>query len=71
MRISKLLNNHGRDFNALMECEHCNHTGKLTSGYDDEYYHNRVIPAMSCKSCGKNRSGELKHIDNGISPCSA
>jgi hypothetical protein len=40
-----------------MECEHCAHTQKLDTGYDDAFYHQRVIPTMTCESCGKNRAG--------------
>jgi C4-type Zn-finger protein len=70
MKVVKILSRHGNDFSAEMECEHCGHTAKLTSGYHDSYYHNRVIPAMRCKECGKDRSGRLEHTDPGVSPCS-
>ena len=66
MKIAKILSEYGNDFSAMMECEHCGHTAKLTSGY-----HARVIPAMRCKECGKNRAGELEHTDAGVSPCAA
>ena len=71
MKIAKMLSEHGNDFSAMMECEHCGHTAKLTSGYHDNHYHARVIPAMRCKECGKNRAGELEHTDAGVSPCAA
>lgn len=70
MKIVKILSRYGNDFSAEMECEHCGRTAKLTSGYNDVYYHTRVIPAMRCKGCGKNRAGELAHTDAGVSPCS-
>ena len=35
------------------ECEHCGDTTKR-GGYDDDYFHKNVIPAMECKSCGKS-----------------
>lgn len=54
----------GNDFSALMECEHCGNIQKLSSGYEDSYYHDRVIPAMTCKKCGKNRAGELPVVKN-------
>ena len=53
MKIKRITNQHRRDFCADMVCEHCGHEEKLTSGYDDTYYHENVIPAMTCKSCGK------------------
>lgn len=52
------------DFSAIMECEHCSHEQKLSSGYDDDYYHSRVIPAMTCCSCGKNRAGIAPEVKN-------
>ena len=68
MKIQKYLDSMGNDFSAIMECEHCGKTHKLTTGYDDGYYHRKVIPAMTCKSCGKNRAGEIPEVknDNGI-----
>lgn len=59
MKIKEYTDSHRNDFCAIMECEHCGSTQKLTTGYDDNYYHEHVIPAMTCKSCGKNRSGEI------------
>jgi C4-type Zn-finger protein len=59
MRIKAFLTQHRNDFTATMECEHCGHTQKLTTGYDDRNYHERVIPSMRCPSCGKNRAGDL------------
>lgn len=58
MKIKRYLSEHGGDFSALMVCEHCGHESKLTTGYHDHHYHGRVIPAMTCGSCGKNRAGE-------------
>jgi DNA repair exonuclease SbcCD ATPase subunit len=58
MRIKAFLTQHRNDFTATMECEHCGHAQKLTTGYDDRNYHERVIPSMHCPSCGKNRAGE-------------
>ena len=71
MKIAKILSEHGNDFSAMMECEHCGHTAKITNGYHDDFYHARVVPAMSCKACGKNSAGEAEHHDAGVSPCSA
>lgn len=67
MKIATMLSEHGNDFSALMKCEHCGHTRTLTSGYHDNHYHRRVIPAMRCASCGKNRVGELEHTDAAVS----
>lgn len=64
MQIQKILSQHGSDFSATMECEHCGHTQKLTSGYHDAFYHGRVIPAMTCEGCGKNRAGVVPDVAN-------
>ena len=53
MKIKKILEQHRRDFSAILECEHCNHIQKLTNGYDDECYHNNVIPTIKCEKCSK------------------
>jgi hypothetical protein len=59
MRIKEILSSHRSDFTAMMECEHCESTQKLTTGYNDAYYHDRVIPSMTCNACKKNRAGEI------------
>jgi hypothetical protein len=63
MKIAKILSEHGNDFSAEMECEHCGHKMTLTNGYHDSYYHTRIIPGMYCRACRKNRAGELEHTD--------
>lgn len=58
-----MLSQHRRDFSATMECEFCKNTVENNSGYDDEYYHNNVIPNMKCKQCGEStisKGGEIK-----------
>ena len=57
MKIKNILSEHSNDFTAMMECEHCGHERKLTSGYHDNYYHTQVIPNMHCESCGLDRAG--------------
>ena len=53
MKIRTITSQLRRDFTAIYECEHCGrtHTG---SGYDDSNFHNNVIPAMKCPTCGKS-----------------
>ncbi len=53
MKIKEITSQHRRDFRAIMECEHCGNEQNLTSGYDDDFYHQKVIPAMECEKCGK------------------
>lgn len=52
MRIDRILTQSRRDFRAIYVCESCGHTEE-GSGYDDRYFHEVVIPAMTCKKCGK------------------
>lgn len=52
MKIKNITWQHRRDFEAVYVCEHCGNEEKST-GYDDSYFHNEVIPDMKCKSCGK------------------
>ena len=67
MKIKTISSEHRSDFTAIMECEHCASTQRLTSGYHDNYYHTSVIPALTCVKCGKNRAGVVPQIanDNG------
>ena len=57
MKIQKILSQHRRDFDAIFECEHCGFTCEQT-GYDDTYFHAKVIPVMKCKKCGKTASDD-------------
>lgn len=58
MYITKIINQHRRDFDAEIKCEHCGATDTLKGGYDDSYYHNEVLPKLKCKKCGK-AGGEI------------
>lgn len=57
MKIQKILTQSRRDFTAILVCEHCDKTETLDNGYDDDHYHQNVIPDMECKHC-KKKSGE-------------
>ena len=52
MKIKEIKSQHRRDFLAIYECEHC---GQTTDGpgYDDTYFHQKVLPARRCSVCGK------------------
>lgn len=52
MKIKKIISQHRRDFQAVYECEHCGHT-ENGYGYDDDFFHNEVIPNKVCPKCGK------------------
>jgi hypothetical protein len=55
MRIVEIISQHRRDFKASYECEHCQ--ARVTgSGYDDDNFHNNVIPQMACGKCKKTSS---------------
>lgn len=53
MKITKITTQSRRDIYGEMECEGCGAVDKLV-GYDDAYFHNTVMPAKACKSCGKS-----------------
>jgi len=53
MRIQKIVSTSRRDFRAIYECESCGWT-RQGYGYDDANFHETVIPAMVCGSCGKS-----------------
>lgn len=36
----------------MFVCEHCGFEKKM-NGYDDEFFHEKVIPKMTCDKCGK------------------
>ena len=52
MKIKDIEKQYRRDFVAVFECEHCGHLERR-SGYDDDYFHQTVIPNMVCKQCGE------------------
>ena len=58
MKIKKITSQSRRDFRADMKCEFCGYESKLTSGYDDRFYHDEVIPDMKCGECLKSTSSE-------------
>ncbi len=59
MRIQKIVSQTRRDFTAIYECEHCNHTHQ-GNGYDDDNFHKNVIPRWSCSQCDKKSSDDYK-----------
>lgn len=62
MKIKTILSQHRRDFSATLECEHCGHEQKLTSGYDDDNYHRNVIPNFKCGKCDKPASENYRPL---------
>lgn len=52
MKLVEKLSQHRRDFKGKYECQNCGHI-IINSGYDDDYFHEQVIPKMRCEKCGK------------------
>lgn len=55
MKIKEITSQHRRDFSAIYECEGCGNK-ESSGGYDDSYFHAKVVPAMKCGKCGKSRN---------------
>jgi hypothetical protein len=53
MKIIKIVSQSRRDMEVDMQCESCNHIEKGVYAYDDDNFHENVIPAMECKNCGE------------------
>ena len=62
MKIKTILSQSRRDFTATLECEHCGAEAKLSNGYDDTNYHQNVIPAMECSTCGKKSPEQYRPL---------
>ena len=70
MRIKKKTYQSRRDFKAIFICPFCGYEEE-DWGYDDSYFHNKVIPEIKCKKCGKTENDSntyvpiaTKHPDN-------
>lgn len=61
MRIKELIKQHRRDFTAVFECDHCGYEDRRT-GYDDRHFHQVVIPALLCPSCGKTAKDNYRPL---------
>lgn len=60
MKLVEITSQHRNDFSGILKCNHCDSYQKLTTGYDDAYYHNVVIPKIHCNSCGMDNAGKFK-----------
>ena len=56
MQIKKITTQIRNDIYGVLKCEHYGHEVQFT-GYDDEYWHNNVLPAKECPEC-KKKSNE-------------
>jgi transcription elongation factor Elf1 len=61
MKIKKITSQTRRDFTAIYECEHCGHES-VGGGYDDAYFHQNVIPDMTCWKCGKKADKDYRPL---------
>ncbi len=59
MRIKRFISQHRRDFTAVYECEHCGYEEE-GSGYDDAFFHNKIIPDKVCPKCGKKAGADYR-----------
>lgn len=57
MRVIELLSKFGRNYSAVLSCEHCGATEQLSTGYADKNYEENVLPAIACQKCHKIRDG--------------
>lgn len=53
MKIREITSQHRRDFRCVYICEGCDTTEK-GAGYDDDNFHQSVIPNKKCLNCGKS-----------------
>jgi hypothetical protein len=61
MKIKEIKSQTRRDFRAIYVCEHCGYECE-GRGYDDDYFHSKVIPDMVCKKCGKKASDNYRPL---------
>ena len=61
MKIKEFISQHRRDFKVIYVCEHCGHEVN-GCGYDDENFHQNVIPNLKCKKCGKIASDDYRPL---------
>lgn len=50
MYLKQKLSQSRRDFQAIYACRACGHEHR-SYGYDDFFFHQKVIPSMICPSC--------------------
>lgn len=60
MRIIEVIPLQRSDFEALIQCEHCQNIDYLKGGYNDTNYHKHVLPTkIFCTVCFKNTVGDV------------
>lgn len=53
MYIKEIISQHRRDMHVIMACQHCGYEKETTDAYDDTFYHEQVVPNMTCNACGE------------------
>lgn len=67
MYLKRKVNQHRRDFTGVYACEHCRHE-QVSRGYDDQYFHQNVIPRMECAECGGTADSDAPVSSPDIAP---
>ena len=64
MKLVEKVSQRRRDFKGKYVCQNCGNveTDNGLDSYDDDYYHDNVIPAMQCKKCGESTNS--LHLEN-------
>jgi len=67
MKLIEKIKQSRRDFQGKYECQSCGNieTDNGYDSYDDDFYHDNVIPAMKCKKCGES-TNSLKLPNNRV-----
>ena len=61
MKIKTITQRDRRDFSAIYLCEHCGAEEK-GCGYDDDNFHQNVIPAKRCLKCNKTAAENYRPL---------
>lgn len=67
MKIKEIESQNRRDFHAIYVCEHCGNEEK-GYGYDDDNFHQNVIPNKVCKQCGKKSPTDYRPLRTKYAP---
>ena len=67
MYIKKILSKNRNDFWADYACEGCGFVEHDKSGYNDDNYHNNVIPRKVCPACGMTGIAIKDKINKALS----
>ena len=56
MKLLEKLSQYRRDFKGKYECQNCGviKIDDSVDSYDDDNFHDNVIPSMKCEKCGKS-----------------